>query len=71
MAASATIAPNASAYSGFVGTRPVAVSIDELTKRFPVRRGVRELLRGIRRRETTVVDRVSFDVAVGEVFGVL
>ena len=71
MATSVTIAPNASAFSRVAETRPLAVSIDQLTKRFPNRRGMRELLSGARRRETTVVDRVSFDVAVGEVFGVL
>ena len=71
MATSATVAPNGSRFSSFVETRPIAVSIDQLTKHFPIRRGVRELLSGARRRETTVVDRVSFDVTVGEVFGVL
>lgn len=71
MATSVTIAPNASAFSSVVDARPVAVNIDRLTKRFPVRRGIRELLSGAGRHETTVVDQVSFDVAVGEVFGVL
>jgi len=71
VATSASIAPYTSSLSGVARARPLAVSIDQLTKRFPVRRGIRELLRGARRHETTVVDHVSFDVAVGEVFGVL
>lgn len=71
MTTSAPIAPYTSSLSGFVRARPLAVNIDQLTKRFPVRRGLRELLRGAGRHETTVVDQVSFDVAVGEVFGVL
>lgn len=71
MATSATVAPNASVLGDFVERRPLAVSIDQLTKRFPLRRGLRELLSGARRLETTVVDQVSFDVGVGEVFGLL
>jgi ABC-2 type transport system ATP-binding protein len=71
VAISATIVPNESGSGRSVGTRPPAVRIDQLTKRFAVRRGMRELLVGAKRRETTVVDQVSFDVAVGEVFGVL
>ena len=71
MATSATVSPNEYAFRGLVGARQPAVEIDGLTKRFPARRGMRELLARVGRRESTVVDQVSFDVAVGEVFGVL
>ncbi len=67
----AVVAPNGYVSAGTVASRPVAVEIDALTKRFPIRRGLRELLRGGRHGQTTVVDHVSFDVAFGEIFGVL
>lgn len=48
-----------------------AVQIEDLSKRYSARPRVADLLRGRGRVVTTVVDHVSFDVAVGEVFGVL
>ena len=48
-----------------------AVRVSDLTKRFSSRTAVAEMLRGRMRTIATVVDRVSFDVHVGEIFGVL
>jgi ABC-2 type transport system ATP-binding protein len=48
------------------------VALEELTKHFPVRRTWPEMLRApLAGRRTLVVDRVSFSVAAGEVFGLL
>jgi len=51
--------------------RESTVAVSELTKRFSSRASVREMLRGHFRTVATVVDRVSFDVQEGEIFGVL
>jgi ABC-2 type transport system ATP-binding protein len=48
-----------------------AVRIRELTKRFTSRGSIADLVRGRGGTESTAVDRVSFDVHVGEIFGVL
>jgi ABC-2 type transport system ATP-binding protein len=48
-----------------------AVAIRELSKRFAARAGLADLLRFRPRTFTTVVDRVTFDVSPGEIFGVL
>jgi ABC-2 type transport system ATP-binding protein len=48
-----------------------AVRIAGLTKRFAARRTTADILRFRSRQATTVVDRVSFDVYAGEIFGVL
>ena len=48
-----------------------AVRITELTKRFASRSSIADLVRGRRGTVSTAVDRVSFDVNVGEIFGVL
>jgi ABC-2 type transport system ATP-binding protein len=48
-----------------------AIRVSGLTKRFAVRRGLADLLRLRPQTITTVVDGVTFDVHVGEVFGVL
>ncbi|HET8769760.1 MAG TPA: ABC transporter ATP-binding protein [Gemmatimonadaceae bacterium] len=48
------------------------VRLDGLTKRFPVQRNWRQLVRAPFGGSTaTVVDNVSFDVAAGEIFGLL
>lgn len=52
--------------------REVIVRLDGLTKRFPVRRGWREMLRRSRPADwATVVDHVRFDIGAGECFGLL
>jgi ABC-2 type transport system ATP-binding protein len=61
--------PYAAAPSRPVGARGPAVRIDGLTKRFAVRSGLGSMLRP--RSFATVVDRVTFDVEAGEVFGIL
>src|SRR5207253_1582320 len=48
-----------------------AVRLAALTKRFPAPFSLRSALRGRGRAATTVVDHVTFDVAVGEIFGLL
>jgi ABC-2 type transport system ATP-binding protein len=48
-----------------------ALRITELTKRFSARRSVVDLVRGRRPTVSTAVTGVSFDVNVGEIFGVL
>ena len=48
-----------------------AVRVAELTKRFTSRGSMADLLRGRRASVSTAVDRVTFDVKVGEIFGVL
>ena len=48
-----------------------AVRITELTKRFTSRGGIADLVRGRSGTVSTAVDRVTFDVNVGEIFGVL
>ena len=53
-----------------IQARPT-VRLDGLTKRFSTRNGVRDLLRFKLRTTTTVVDRVTFDVAEGEIVGLL
>lgn len=64
-------APNAArSYRGGVAAGP-AIRIAGLTKRYAVRPGLKDLLRLQKRAISTVVDRVTFDVNVGEVFGVL
>ncbi|HEX2779595.1 MAG TPA: ABC transporter ATP-binding protein [Gemmatimonadaceae bacterium] len=53
-------------------TPAASVQLDAVTKRFPVRRGVKEMLRRAPvAPPVTVVDRVSFEVAPGEIFGLL
>ena len=53
-------------------SREVIVRLDGLVKRFPVRRGWREVLRRSRPADqVTVVDEVRFDIAAGECFGLL
>ena len=48
-----------------------AVRIAELTKRFTSRGSIADLVRGRGGTVSTAVDRVTFDVHVGEIFGVL
>jgi ABC-type multidrug transport system ATPase subunit len=49
-----------------------AIRMDVLTKRFPIRRTVREMLRrSSQRQHLTAVDGVTLDVDAGEVFGLL
>jgi ABC-2 type transport system ATP-binding protein len=48
-----------------------AVRVAELTKRFTSRGSMVDLIRGRRGSVSTAVDRVTFDVKVGEIFGVL
>lgn len=48
------------------------VRVEDLTKRFPLRRSWGEMLRApFARRETLVIDRVSFEVREREIFGLL
>ena len=48
-----------------------AVRVTELTKRFTSRGSIADLVRGRGGSVSTAVDQVSFDVKVGEIFGVL
>jgi ABC-2 type transport system ATP-binding protein len=66
----AAAVPPSSAPNG-TSTAPV-VSVDGLTKRFPVRRGLKQMLLHPRSASiTTVVDDVSFSARAGEFFGLL
>jgi ABC-2 type transport system ATP-binding protein len=62
---------NASALDEATRRAEPAIRVSELTKRYPVRRGLTDVLRFKPLATTTVVDRVSFDINVGEIFGVL
>ena len=53
------------------GSAEYALRITELTKRFTSRGSIVDLMRGRGNTVSTAVDRVSFDVHVGEIFGVL
>ena len=70
-AVAAPTSPNAPAESA--GAREAIVTVRELSKAFPVRRGWSEIARRPWRRagRVTVVDRVSFDVGPAEFFGLL
>jgi ABC-2 type transport system ATP-binding protein len=54
-------------------TREVAVSLDGVSKRFPIRRGWRDVLRAPLRKPAflSALHGITFDVAAGECFGVL
>jgi len=67
----ATPAPPASRQSP-VSVAPVSVTVRDLTKRFPIRRGwLRALLHPFSTDLVTSVDSVSFEVHRGEFFGLL
>jgi ABC-2 type transport system ATP-binding protein len=53
-------------------TQPAEIVVENLTKRFAVRRPLKDQLRAPLRREyITVLDRISFQIAGGEFFGLL
>ncbi|HKW11620.1 MAG TPA: ATP-binding cassette domain-containing protein, partial [Gemmatimonadaceae bacterium] len=69
--ASVRVAPSAIGEYRSPAEHEPAIHIDSLTKRFKSRSSLRDLLLRRGRAPVTVVDRVSFDVSEGEVFGVL
>jgi ABC-2 type transport system ATP-binding protein len=71
IAGSPRLVRNARATDGDCSSSASAICLTGLTKRFSTRGSLADILRRRRRSTVTVVDRVSFDVDVGEVFGLL